>query len=233
MTGSSQLVFDLDLPPHYGRDDFLPAPPNAVALQTVEAWPAWPDPLLLLIGARGSGKSHLASIWAARAGAEIVSAAELATAGPFALAERPALVIEDADAIGEAEAALFHLINLARERKAGLLLTAQQRPELWGLKTADLLSRLRLAPAVELGLPDDALLTAVLVKLFSDRQLIVEAAVVDYIALHIDRSLDRARQVVALIDREALARGRKVSRATARDVLQRLSAHENLDESER
>jgi chromosomal replication initiation ATPase DnaA len=227
---SSQLVFDLDLPPHFGRDDFLAAPPNAAALQMIEAWPRWPDPLLLLLGPRGSGKSHLAAIWAARADAEVVSAHALATASPFALAEHPALVAEDADAIGAAEAGLFHLINLARERKSALLLTAQQRPELWGLKTADLLSRLRLAPAVELGLPDDALLTAVLVKLFTDRQLIVDAAVIDYIALHIDRSLDRARQVVALIDREALARGRKVTRATARDVLQRLT-HENLDEN--
>jgi chromosomal replication initiation ATPase DnaA len=224
-----QLVLDLELPPHFGRDDFLAAPPNAVALQTIEAWPRWPDPLLLLLGPRGAGKSHLATIWAARAGAEVVPAQALATNSPFALAEHPALVVEDADKISAAEAGLFHLINLARERKSALLLTAQQRPELWGLRTADLLSRLRLAPAVELGPPDDALLTAVLVKLFSDRQLIVDAAVIDYIALHIDRSLDRARQVVALIDREALARGRKVTRATARDVLERLT-HENLED---
>lgn len=232
MAGASpQLVLDLELPPHFGRDDFLAAAPNAVALHTIEAWPRWPDPLLVLLGPRGSGKSHLATIWAARAGAAVVTAHALTTNSPFALAEHPALVVEDADTIGAAEAGLFHLINLTRERKSALLLTAQQRPELWGLKTADLLSRLRLAPAVELGPADDALLTAVLVKLFGDRQLIVDAAVIDYIALHIDRSLDRARQVVTLIDREALARGRKVTRAVARDVLQRLM-HEHLDEDD-
>lgn len=224
---TSQLALDLELPPHFGRDDFLAAPPNEAALQMIEAWPDWPDQLMLLLGPPGSGKSHLAAIWAARAEADTISAKSLAAADLRALAARPALVLEDADEIGAAEATLFHLINMARERKTSLLLTARQRPDLWGLATADLLSRLRLAPAVELGPPDEALLNAVLVKLFCDRQLSVDAAVVDYIALHIDRSLDLARRVVALLDREALARGRKVTRAMARELLQGLQAGED------
>ncbi len=219
-----QLTFDLDLPPHFGREDFLPAAPNAAALRMIDAWPQWSDWVQLLIGAPGTGKSHLAAIWAARSGAEIIAARTLAAADPFVLATRPALVIEDAEEIGQAEANLFHLINLVRERQSSLLLTTRARPELWGIATADLLSRLRLAPAVELGMPDDGLLTAVLIKLFNDRQLIVDAAVIDYIALHIDRSLDRARQVVALLDRAALASGRKVTRALARELLQGFDA---------
>lgn len=227
-----QLTLDLELPPHFGRDDFLAAPPNAAALQMIEAWPQWPDQLLLLLGPPGAGKSHLAAIWAVRANADIISVKSLAAADLFALAARPALAIEDAEEIGAAEAPLFHLINLARERKTSLLLTARQRPELWGLATADLLSRLRLAPAVELGTPDDALLNAGLVKLFCDRQLTVDAAVVDYIALHIDRSLDMARRIVALLDREALARGRKVTRAMARELLQGIRADAGEEEDE-
>jgi chromosomal replication initiation ATPase DnaA len=217
-----QLALDLELPPHFGRDDFLTAPANATALHMIDAWPQWPDHMLLLLGPTGAGKSHLAAIWAARANAEILPARTLAEVDLFALAEKAALVLEDAEQIGAAEAPLFHLINLMRERKASLLLTAQQRPALWGLATADLLSRLRLAPVVELGPPDDALLEAGLVKLFNDRQLSVDAAVVDYIALHIDRSFDTARQIVALLDREALARGGKVTRAMARGLLKRL-----------
>lgn len=217
-----QLALDLELPAHFGREDFLAAPANASALHMIEAWPDWPDQLLLLLGPPGSGKSHLAAIWAKRADAETVAVKTLGETDLFALAEKPALVLEDAEEIGAAEAPLFHLINLVRERKASLLLTAQQRPASWGLATPDLLSRLRLAPAVELEPPGDALLKAGLVKLFNDRQLSVDAAVVDYIALHIDRSFDIARRIVALLDREALARGGKVTRAMARALLRGL-----------
>lgn len=223
----SQLILDLELPPHFGRDDFLSAPSNESALRLIEVWPHWPDPILLLIGPAGAGKSHLAAIWAAQAHAEIIAAESLAAVDLAALAMKPALVVEDADRIGNAEVPLFHLLNLVRERKSSLLLTARRRPELWGLTTADLLSRLRLAPAVELGPPDDGLLNAVLVKLFCDRQLSVDTTVVDYVALHIDRSLDLARRIVALLDREALARGQRVTRAMARDVLRALRIDEN------
>lgn len=217
----SQLAFDLELPPHFGRDDFLAAPPNQNALALIETWPRWPDELLFLLGPAGSGKSHLAAIWAAKADAEIVAAKDIASTDLRGLLARPGLVIEDADKL-VSEAPLFHLINLAREGGISILLTARQRPELWGLATADLLSRLRLAPVAELGAPNEALLEAVLVKLFCDRQLVVDANVIEYIARHIDRSLDLARGIVAQLDREGLAQGRKVTRAMARDLLQRL-----------
>lgn len=226
-----QLTLDLELPSHFGRDDFLVSAANASALRMIEAWPEWPDSVMLLLGSPGAGKSHLAAIWAARAGADIISASALKETDFATLAASPALVIENAEAIGPAEAALFHLLNLARERKTSMLFTARQRPDLWGLATADLLSRLRLAPAVELGTPDDAFLNAVLVKLFCDRQLIVDASVVDYIALHIDRSLDTARYVVARLDREGLARGGKVTRSLARDLLQSLDAADDEPEA--
>lgn len=217
-----QLAFDLDLPPHFGRDDFLGGPANAAALAMIEAWPHWPDPLLLLLGPAGAGKSHLAAIFAMQARAKIVAGKDLGGADLLRLADESALVIDDAEEIGQAEATLFHLINLRRERKASLLVTAGRRPELWGLATPDLLSRLRQAPAVELEPPDDALLHQVLVKLFCDRQLIVDESVVDYLALNLDRSLDLARRAVVLLDREALARGRKVTRAMARELVQKL-----------
>jgi chromosomal replication initiation ATPase DnaA len=195
----------------------------------IEAWPQWPDTLLFLLGPAGAGKTHLAAIWAERAGAAVIEAQDLASADLPSLATRSALVIDNADRIGAAEAALFHLLNMAREHGITLVFTARQRPELWGLKTADLLSRLRLAPALELGAPDEALLKAVLVKLFCDRQIIVDATVIDTLALHIDRSLDLARRLVALLDREALASGRKVTRAMVRDLLDRFDFGEDED----
>ena len=217
--GPKQLAFDLPLDPRYGREDFLVSPSNEAAYGLVERWPAWPDTILLLRGPSGSGKSHLASIWAAAAKAWTVAGAEIRGDQVPHLVSNGALVIEDADRGARDEAALFHLLNLARERRAFLLITSETAPDLWGLRTPDLLSRLRLAPSVSLEAPDDALLKAVLVKLFVDRQLVVDTTVVDYIALRIERSLRRAAEVVADLDREALSRGRRISRPIAAAVL--------------
>jgi chromosomal replication initiation ATPase DnaA len=218
--GWRQLGLDLTPTPHLRREDFLVSDANATALRMIEAWPAWPDDALLLVGPPGAGKSHLAAIWAARAGADIWFGRVLDGVDLAALAGKPALVIEAADEIGAPEAPLFHLFNLARQQKTSLLLTARRKPDVWGLATPDLLSRLRLAPLVEIGAPDDTLLRAVLQKLFRDRQLAVDAATLDFIALRIDRSLDMARYFVDRLDRAALARGRPITRALAREVLQ-------------
>jgi chromosomal replication initiation ATPase DnaA len=188
----------------------------------VELWPSWPDPALLILGQRGAGKSHLGAIWADRAGAAIVAAAALADQDVAAIASGP-LLVEDMDAIAAGreggEAALFHLLNLVRELRVALVMTAVAPPDAWGLRTADLLSRLRLAPFVEIGLPDDALMRAVLVKLLTDRQLVIDTSVVEYAALRLDRSLGAARAFIDALDREALARKCRVTRKMAAEIL--------------
>jgi chromosomal replication initiation ATPase DnaA len=214
-----QLTLDWPHQPSYAREDFLEAPCNAAALGAILAWPNWPSRMLMLAGPSGAGKSHLGAIWARAAAARLVAGDRLADAPLAELARAPALLIEDADRVGGEEAALLHLLNLARESGADLLLTARAAPDGWGLKTADLLSRLRLAPIVSLGAPDPELIAAVLLKLFSDRQLVVDRAVVSYVALRLERSLDAARAIVAALDREALARGKPVTRAMAAELL--------------
>jgi len=214
-----QLALDLALAPRYGREDFLVSPSNEQAYARIESWPDWPDTIQLLIGPRGSGKSHLASIWATTAKAWTIDAFEVSGDRVPHLVSNGALVIEDMDRAARDEPALFHLLNLARERRASVLITCETPPDRWNLRTPDLLSRLRLAPAVSLDPPDDALLKAVLVKLFVDRQLVVDTTVVDYIALRIERSLARAAEVVGALDREALSRGRRVSRPIAAEIL--------------
>ncbi|ACL60386.1 chromosomal replication initiator protein DnaA [Methylobacterium nodulans] len=211
-----QLTLDLPLDPRFGPEDFLVGPSNEAAYARIESWPHWPDPVLVLTGPSGSGKSHLAAVWAAQSGARTVGIAEVTGAAVPQLAEHPALVIEDADRrSGRDEAALFHLLNLARERGTSLVITGAGAVEGWGIATPDLRSRLRLAPTVAIAPPDEALLRAVLVKLFVDRQLVVDTSVVDALALRIDRSLGRARDVVAALDREGLARGRRITRPLA------------------
>ena len=220
-----QLTLDLPIETRFGREDFLVSPSNADAFETFEAWPAWPDRVLLLLGPTGAGKSHLGAIWAERSHARILPASALAGADVSALAAVGPLLLEDVDSARGIEAELFHLLNLVRNSANGwLVLTARAWPDGWGLRTPDLLSRLRLAPAVEIAEPDDALVRAVLVKHFIDRQLVVDTTVVEYLAMRIERSLDAARQVVEALDREALMAGRRITRPMAGDVLRALEA---------
>lgn len=216
-----QLSFDLGRAPRFGRDDFLVMPSNTAAVDMLDRWPDWPDRVLLMLGPEGAGKSHLAAVWAARSGARVLAAADLADADLHRLAAEPAL-IEDLDRLPGAEAPLFHLLNLVRDGAASVLLTARTEPAAWGLRTADLLSRLRLAPAVSIEVPDDALLRAVLVKLFADRQLLVDESVVGYLVHHLDRSLGAARAAVDALDRTALALNRRVTRALAARVVEEM-----------
>ncbi len=216
---SPQLTLELAPEPGFERENFVVSGSNEQAYAMIELWPSWPDPMLLILGPPGSGKSHLGAIWASIAKACIQPAASLAAANIEALAAAGPLLLEDADAIGEAEAQLFHLINLMRERHMALMITAKAPPDAWRLRTADLLSRLRLAPTVSIGPPDDDLMRAVLVKLLIDRQLVIDTNVISYIALRLERSLDVARSFIDALDRESLARHHRISRAIAADVL--------------
>jgi chromosomal replication initiation ATPase DnaA len=214
-----QLALALDHAESFAREDFLPGPSNLAALSLIESWPDWPSRSMLLRGPEGSGKSHLAAIWAREAGARTVSPRALAGADvPIAVATG-ALVVDNL-AEGEFdEAALFHLLNLVREEGTYLLITARSAPSTWRIALADLASRLRAIPVVALTAPDDALLRAVIVKLFADRQLTVEESLVAYLATRIDRTFAAARRAVQTLDREALRRKRPVTRALAAELL--------------
>jgi len=224
-----QLALDLAPVPGFDRENFLVSGSNERAYAMVEAWPGWPDPVLLLIGPPGAGKSHLGAIWAAPAGARILSAAALGELDLEALAASP-LLVEDLDRASPSPTRLFHLLNCARERGAGLLLTARSPPEAWGLALPDLVSRLRLAPRAEIGPPDDALMRAVLVKLLVERQLVVDTGLVDYAALRLGRSLDAARQFIDAVDRRALSLKTRITRTLAAEVIGTLTGDEETDE---
>jgi chromosomal replication initiation ATPase DnaA len=221
-TPPRQLILDWPHQPSFAREDFLSAPSNREALNAIDRWPDWPGRMLLLAGPEGSGKSHLAAHWAKTAGAAIVHGESLG-AESARVSEGSALLIEDADRVGDAEERLFHLVNSAIQTEAWVLLTARQGPDAWGLKIPDILSRLRLAPVVRMGAPETELTEAVLFKLFSDRQLQVEPHVIAYIARKIERSLGAARRVVAILDREALAKGRRVTRAMASELMREIA----------
>jgi chromosomal replication initiation ATPase DnaA len=214
-----QLALALDHTESFAREDFLGGPSNAVALALIESWPDWPDRAVMLVGPEGSGKSHLAAIWAQQSGARFIAARALAEAHLPAALATGALVVEDIGAGTFSEKALFHLLNLAREEGAWLLLTARTALAGWRIGVDDLASRLKALPLVALAPPDDDLLRSVLVKLFADRQLVVEESLVSFVVNRIERTFAAARAVVAELDSEAMRRKRPLTRALAAEVM--------------
>jgi chromosomal replication initiation ATPase DnaA len=218
---SRQLALDLPSREARGREHYVVSPANALVLAALDGWRGWPQGRMLLVGPVGAGKTHLAHVWAADSGARLVAASALPAADLAALATGP-LAVEDAElAAGDpaAETALFHLCNLAAARRLPLLLTADRPVRDWGLRLPDLQSRLTAVAVTRVDPPDDALLTAVLLKLFADRQIAVTPALIGYLLARMDRSFAAARALVAALDARALAEGRPVSRALAAGLL--------------
>lgn len=168
---------------------------NRAAAAWLAAPALWPVPVTLVVGPEGSGKTHLARWFAAH---------------------HAGLVIEHAER--QCATALFHAWNAA-SRAAPLLLTSRLRPRDWRHGLPDLASRLAATPLVRLGEPDDALLIAVLAKLFAERGLLVGDDVLAWLVLRIERSLAAAQRVVAALDGAALARRRAITIALAREVI--------------
>jgi chromosomal replication initiation ATPase DnaA len=216
-----QLAFALPHAESLTRDNFLEGPANAAGLALIDAWPEWSSRTMLLAGPEGSGKSHLAAIWAEAAGARSTTAHALTAANVPAALATGALVVEDLKQADFDERALFHLLNLAREDQAYVLITARAPPSSFEIELRDLRSRLRALPVVSLQEPDDQLFRALIVKFCADRQLAVDEAVVGYLATRIERSYAAVRQAVELLDREALSLGRPVTRALAAEVLRK------------
>ena len=216
-----QLPLDLGLRPALGRADFLIAPCNAAAVAWIDRWPDWPAPALALWGPAGSGKTHLLEVWRARSTATAIAPQALTSAAvPRLLGASRAAAIDDAE--GADEEALLHLYNILAERRGHLLLAAREPPARWAIRLADLRSRLLAAPAVAVEAPDDALLGAVLVKLFADRQLRISEDLIAYLLARIERSFAAAQTIVAALDEAALAGQRAVTVRLARDVLNRV-----------
>jgi chromosomal replication initiation ATPase DnaA len=228
-----QLAFDLPAQEAWRREDFFVSPANQVALAALDGWRDWPQRKMVLIGPPGSGKTHLARLWAEETGARYLRAGDLAgldlgelhpgEPDPAGLSAPAAVVVEEAEAVAgnpAAEEALFHLHNMVLPR-GHLLLTARRPVRDWGLHLPDLKSRMEAAGVVRLEAPDDALLSAVLVKLFADRQVMVAPALIPWMVARMERSLAAGRALVAALDARALAEGKPIGRAMAAALLDR------------
>jgi len=216
--GPRQLVLALDHAASFAREDFLRGPSNAAALALIDRWPDWPDRIVALTGPEGSGKSHLAAIWAEATGARVLAGRLLAHGDLPAALATGALVLEDLAFAGLDERALFHLINLAREERSHVLITSRSPLTSFPVAIRDLGSRLRAVPSVALAAPDDALLRSLIVKLAADRQLALDEPLVNYLANRIERSFSGARAAVVRLDEEAMRQHRPVTRALAAEI---------------
>ncbi len=214
---TEQLPLEFPHDPASGRDDLLIADPLKAVVQLVDRWPDWPSPVVILVGPAGSGKSHLAEIWREKSGATVIAPVEGSGAAVSA-AEGPVL-FEDADRAPFNDASLFHVINSVRENHRSLLMTARTWPGIWPVSLPDLRSRLKAATVVEIGEPDEVLLSQVIVKLFADRQLQIDPRLVEFIVQRMERSMQTAQAIVDRIDFLALSRGVKISRALVQEVL--------------
>lgn len=210
-----QLALNLGYVTRYERKDLIVSRANCAAIALIDQWPAWYAPVTVLVGAKGSGKSHIANIWAEVAGAvrsfSLASAVEAAMAGNCILLENL-----DANFIDD-EVNFFHLLNVIQQnfavnKRSSLFITAYKRPAEWNLKIADLISRLRVINLVEIGLPDDVLLRGVLLKLLSDRQLIIDPTIVEYIVRRVERSLFDLNNLVDKLDKLSLQERRAISK---------------------
>ncbi|MBO0662338.1 hypothetical protein LQ948_06385 [Jiella sp. MQZ9-1] len=212
-----QLPLELPHHPSLARDDLVVSAANRLVVDAIDAWPDWPHPVLLVSGPPGSGKSHLACVWAGEAGAVT---ADRDTVGEIIAMRDFRVVVDDVDAGKLDEPTLFSLVNAARLGGGSVFLTSRSLPSAMTVAMPDLRSRLAAATAVLLGAPDDSLLTGVLAKLFADRQLEVEPGALRYLVERMERSLDAARRIVAAVDREALAVKGRVTRPLLRRVLE-------------
>lgn len=220
-----QLSFELPSKTALGRDDFLVAPSNAVAVAMIENWPNWCGCKLVLAGPEGSGKTHLAHVWASLSGATIIHATELSHAD-IPLLARTEIAVEDVPQIAGhsiAEQALFHLHNLLLAEGHSLLMTGLGEPSHWQLALPDLQSRISATQTALLEAPDDALLAAVIAKLFADRQITPKADVIPYMIRRIDRSFAAAQRAVEMLDTASLVQKRALTRNLAAATLDKMA----------
>lgn len=224
---AKQLTLDLGLRPALGRDDFLVATSNAAAVALIDQWPNWPSHAAVLVGSPGSGKSHLAEVWRQVSGAQVVAGRLLTVEAVPTLLQHRALVVEDLTAGEVLEHALFHLLNFTRQMSGHILFTTVNWP-LQGVVLPDLASRLNALTVAHILPPDDDLLRGVLVKLFEDRQIAVDEALIGYLVTRMPRSLDMARLLVARIDVMALEQRVEVTRVFAGKVLAELESPDLL-----
>lgn len=222
---SNQIPLSFDVSPSKGRDDLISSASVEAAVSVLDLWPNWRSHIVILAGPTGSGKSHIAHVWREKAVAQNIefsaSTDEIVT-----ICKQSPILLEDIDRQDMDETKFFHLLNAVKEAQSSILITSRTWPASWPIKLPDLASRIKSATVVEIGEPDEMLLTHVIFKLFADRQIEIDEKIVNYLVMRMERSLAVAQNIVERMDHLALSKKVPVSRAIAADVLAELEMHE-------
>ncbi len=216
---AEQLIFDMTSRPALLAENYFVSKSNANAVELLDTWPDWPEPSLILCGPEGCGKSHFINVWRKISGARKWHASELDDHLVEGLSDCQNLAIEDIDQDLKDETALFHILNLAKERNNRLILTTRKMPGDFHPTLPDLRSRLRSLPVFVIEPPDDHLLKTILLKLFDDRQINIEPDVLNYIFMHIDRSMSSIMAFVTKLDHASMTSKKKITKHFARKII--------------
>ncbi|TAH32842.1 MAG: hypothetical protein EYC62_08915 [Alphaproteobacteria bacterium] len=221
---SRQISFEWPHSVSMRRNNFAVNPSNQTALQWIESWPHWGSYASVIYGPKGSGKTHLAHIWAEKSQGVFLDS-KLAEADFMAVAQKfKCLVIDDADQFTNQQL-LFHTLNSAKNNNGSLLLLARSATPQWKVTLPDLSSRLNALPQIAIATPDQEMLAILMTKQFADRQMAVDPGVIDYAVVRLNRSYAAIQAFVDMADQFSLEMKRRVTVSLARDIVQELDRH--------
>ena len=215
---SDQLI--LKFPSHqaYKKEDFYVSPSNQEAYDLINSWPKWIKRTVNIFGPSGSGKSHLASILKSKTSYLQVEGKNLDDEIFFKFKIKESLIIEDLDE-KVSEKLLISLWNTILQDNKYLLITSKKPINSFKFKLRDLMSRVTSSIIIGINLPSDDLISVILAKNFSDKQITVEKKHIDYIVKRIDRSYEKISQFILTLDKYSLKKGRPFALKLIKEVL--------------
>jgi len=215
---NDQLI--LKFPSHkaYKKEDFYVSPSNQEAYDFVNRWPKWIKRIANIFGPSGSGKSHLAAMLKSKTQCLQIESKKLNEKIFSNFKVKEALIIENLEE-NISEKLLFSLWNVALQDNKYLLITSKKPINLYKFKLKDLASRISSSLIIGIKLPSDDLISVILAKNFSDKQIKVEKKHIDYIIKRIDRSYEKISQFILTLDKYSLKKGSPFSLKLIKEVL--------------
>ena len=215
---NDQLILKFPTSLVYKKEDFYVSQSNQEAYDLINSWPKWIKKTVNIYGPSGSGKSHLSSILKSKTTCLEIESKNLSEETIFKFKTKEALIIENLDD-KISEKLLFTLWNTATQDNKYILVTSVKPINSYKFKLKDLLSRVKSALVIGIKLPSDDLISVILSKNFSDKQITVEKKHIDYIIKRIDRSYEKISQFILTLDKYSLKKGSPFSLKLIKEVL--------------
>ena len=215
---NDQLILKFPTQQAYKKEDFYVSPSNQEAYDFINSWPKWIKRIINIFGPSGSGKSHLASMLKSKTSCLWIDSNELNEKTFLKFKTKETLIIEN---LNEkiSEKLLFTLWNIALQDNKYFLITSTKPLNSYKFKMNDLVSRVNSSLIIGISLPSDDLISVILAKNFSDKQIKVEKKHIDYIIKRIDRSYEKISQFILTLDKYSLKKGSPFSLKLVKEVL--------------